>query len=457
MKILKFGGTSISTPIALKNVLTIVKKAVADKDSFTIVVSALQGVTDKLNILVELLKKSDQGHVSIFENIVEIHVNLACQILNREEAIAYAGSLKVYEKEIEDLIGKLFLQEKISKQDADKILSYGEIFSTSLISRYLRANLIAIDFVDSRELIVTNNNFGNASADLEVTTTRIRNYYKNNPGNKIVTGFIATNKNGEGTTLGRGGSDYTAAIFAIATRAISITKWTDVNGIMSADPKIVPDAFSLNCISYSMLLSLCEYNSKVVVHKKALIPLTKLGLPMIIKNTMDMNFLGTTVTDKSDQNTRVLSVIENCRQIKIAQSNTLSNRKLLQIKNIAKIIHSEYDGTVDYDVVIAPYSDLNNLEFLTNASLILDQLSLVVITVTGSDGAKDENVNHFNFVLKQSNIDLISVRKERDSVSFVIRQSDKTKAINILHRTLHANSSSETFNQPIQGVNLELQ
>ncbi len=437
MKVLKFGGSSISSPDSLNNVLTIASKYSGKGDTVIIVVSALFGVTDKLNLLIKLLKQGDHNYIMVFQHILEVHNSLAREVFNKSDLRIFQENILPFEKELEDFNSKLLFRGTVTNKDGDNILSYGELFSATLISHFLNTHSFGVDFLDARKLIFTNNNYGNASARKKVTTKNIRDYLRNNPGNKVVTGFIATTTDGSTTTLGRGGSDYTAALFGLATNAKSITKWTDVNGIMTADPKLVENAYSMNRISYRMLLNLCKYSSKVVVHRKAIIPLAKKGLPFIIRNTLNKGFVGTIVDNSDDEGSKVISVVDNCCQIKVNKNKVLTRELKAVLKNVSKLSSVVMENGESYQSYIVPKSAMARIALIGNY-ILQDNVDLVLITLSCTNGQKHNILRDIVLMMADQCIEVVVKKYNKYSVSIAVLQAQKHLAICTLHKEFMA-------------------
>jgi bifunctional aspartokinase / homoserine dehydrogenase 1 len=287
-KILKFGGSSVGTPKMIKQVGEIVKSA-SKKEQVAVVVSAFQGVTDQLLKCARLAAKNDKQLSEELKNLKERHVKAVNFLvrINKEkrQGLEYIESLF---DELGLVLGKISKEKAISDKNLDWVASFGERLSAYIISISMRGAY----FVDARQLVKTDNNFVNASVDFQKTNRRIKNYFRGKKGTPVITGFLGSNNKNETTTLGRGGSDYTAAIFGAALGVKVVEIWTDVDGVMSADPRLVKNAIVLPEMSYEEAIEMAYFGAKVI-HPATMLPAIKKEIPIVIKNTFNPQAPGT--------------------------------------------------------------------------------------------------------------------------------------------------------------------
>ncbi|ACF13824.1 aspartate kinase [Chloroherpeton thalassium ATCC 35110] len=297
MKVLKFGGSSIASSKRIKNVIQIIHNAVRN-DKIIVVVSAFGGVTD---LLIETGLKAEQGDASYRESLAKLeerHRQTAIELFSEDVYQDALLHLKKEFTEINNVLQGVFLLHERSAKSADLISSFGERLSAYLISRALTCEGIDASYVDARKLIRTDRNYGHACVSFEETNARIRAYIESDSALPVVTGFIASANDDTTTTLGRGGSDYTAAILAGALSAAEIQIWTDVPGLMSADPRRVKEAYTLPIISYAEAMELSHAGAKVL-HPYTVRPAVEQKIPLVIKNTFDPENPGTTIVEKA--------------------------------------------------------------------------------------------------------------------------------------------------------------
>jgi len=292
MKILKFGGTSVGSVQSISTVLNILKKETQNGENPVVVLSAMSGVT---NLLIAMAEQAAQGN-SFSQQLADLekkHFDVVKALLDVQQQNPVFTKLKIYFNELEDLLTGIFSLRELTAQTKDLVLSYGERCSTFMVSKIAAQYFPQAQFVNAAELIKTDSAFGHAKVNMELTEMLVRNYYYENTGRLLfVTGFISSNEAGRTTTLGRGGSDYTAAILGSALNASEIQIWTDVNGMMTADPRMVKKAFSLPELSYTEAMELSFFGAKVI-YPPTMIPAFLKKIPIVILNTFDTDFEGT--------------------------------------------------------------------------------------------------------------------------------------------------------------------
>ncbi|MFP3948991.1 MAG: aspartate kinase, partial [Longimicrobiales bacterium] len=249
LRVFKFGGTSVLDADRIFKVVELVSPAVREGISPIVVVSAFGGVTDRLLEMAELATAGDPGWEEALKEIEERHRatldRLAEDHVRDELDARISGAVE----ELEKLGRGISLVGECSRRIGDRLLSFGERLSAPLVAAAFRTRGVDADAVDAREIVVTDDNFGAARVLREETEERARKRLGKPGPVRVVTGFLGATVDGETTTLGRGGSDYTATLLGAALKVDRVEIWTDVDGIMSADPRIVPDAFSLEAVT----------------------------------------------------------------------------------------------------------------------------------------------------------------------------------------------------------------
>ena len=296
MKVLKFGGTSVGSAENIKTLLNIVAKEKLQSNPI-VVLSAMSGVTNLLTDMAERAERGEDYNASLKE-IEAKHFAVIRSLLPAAAQNPVFTRLKIFFNELEDLLQAVTNLRELSLQTKDQILSYGERCSSFMIAHIASQQFPEALYVNGSELIKTDSNFGQAKVDIELTEILINDFYQANAAKVIfVTGFIASNAAGRVTTLGRGGSDYTAAVWGSALNTEEIEIWTDVNGMMTADPRIVKKAFSLPELSYTEAMEFSYFGAKVI-YPPTMIPAFMKKIPIVIKNTFQPDFSGTYI--KSD-------------------------------------------------------------------------------------------------------------------------------------------------------------
>ena len=287
---MKFGGTSVGTPDSIKRVKQIVKEA---GDNVIVVVSALGGVTDKLISISKTAAQGDPSYRAALSEIILAHTLMVEQVIPQGEAREQLQiKVQALLNELQNIFQGIYLIKDISPKTSDTIVSYGERLSSTIC-----AELCGAQWFDSREFIKTEKKQGKNFLDTELTNKLIQETFSPLPRLSLVPGFISTDRDsGEVTNLGRGGSDYTAAIIAAALNADSLEIWTDVDGFMTADPRVISTAYTISELTYTEATELCNFGAKVV-YPPTIYPVCHKNIPILIKNTFNPEGKGTIIRE----------------------------------------------------------------------------------------------------------------------------------------------------------------
>jgi aspartokinase/homoserine dehydrogenase 1 len=317
MKILKFGGTSVGS---VENVRRIGEIVLNQQDRIIVVVSALGGVTDQLLVAAQ---RAASG-VKINGELISIrtrHEELIKGLFNEENSIKTIQALQPLFDELEKIVQGVTLIGELTPKTLDKILGFGERLSSILISRFLNVQLI-----DSLAVIRTDRNFGKANVDFELTYKLISEACSTIKQFAVAPGFISSAPDGSMTTLGRGGSDYTAALFAAAVHAECLEIWTDVDGFMTADPRVISKAYTIPMLTYSEAMELSHFGAKVI-YPPTILPVYQKSIPIHIKNTLNPDSEGTLICQSE----------ANVKDHPIKGISSISGITLFTIQEIEKI------------------------------------------------------------------------------------------------------------------------
>jgi aspartokinase/homoserine dehydrogenase 1 len=302
MNVLKFGGTSVGSHAAISCILGILKDAEHEGKTQTVVVSAFSGVTDTL---IDLARKSAAGDISykgLYENMLKRHTAAASHFLKGTEKKGAVTEINGLFSELSRILEGISLLGELSARTLDLVMSFGERLSAGLLARIFTANGIESAFLDARTLIKAGDRFGNAQYLASPTFENIRAFFGALPKKKapllVVTGFIASTMDGQTVTLGRGGSDLTAAIFGAALKADEVEIWTDVDGIHTADPRIVKNAFRIDEIQYAEAMEISHFGAKVLF-PPTVKPALEAGIPISIRNTFNPACAGTRIVSRA--------------------------------------------------------------------------------------------------------------------------------------------------------------
>lgn len=308
MKVFKFGGASVTSVERIQNMASIVK---AHQGSpLLIVISAMGKTTNALEKVAEaFFQERKEEALQLFEQVKQQHLNTAKYLLVKN-AVSGEAALKNFFTEVEWLLHDKPVRE--FDYYYDQIVCIGELLSTSIISSYLNEIGITNTWLDVRDIFRTDNNFREAAIDWHYTSKQVQLEVVpilNEGGMVITQGFIGATDENESTTLGREGSDYTAAVFANLLNAESQTIWKDVEGVMNADPKEFPEAQFIGELNYAEVIEMAYYGAQVI-HPKTIKPLQNKGIPLLVKCFLDPNLPGTIIHNKSIKNLPPIIVLK---------------------------------------------------------------------------------------------------------------------------------------------------
>ena len=293
---MKFGGTSVAHASNINKVIDIVLEAKKRDENIVVVVSALSGITDDLIMLASLASKGDFKYKTIFKAICGRHDQAIKELINSKNQEKILEEINKKYSELEEIVKNIFSIKKISPSSLDAIVSFGEQLSSYTIGEAIKSRGIPCEFVDSRDIIKTDDNFGSANVDLEKSYKLMSDCFKNKILS-IMGGFIGSTSKGEITTLSRGGSDYTASLVGAALDASVIEIWTDVDGIMTEDPKKMKYALLIPEITYEKAEEMA-YNGAKVIHPKTIRPAVLKNIPIYVKNTFNPTGSGTRISNQ---------------------------------------------------------------------------------------------------------------------------------------------------------------
>lgn len=313
MYVLKFGGSSVANANNIKIVADIL--CAYPHKPLVAVVSALGGITDQLLLTGDKAAAGDESYKELLASIEQRHLDTARQLLPVTNQSASLSKVKQYCNEIEDLCEGIFRLQELSDRTKDKLVSYGELLSSQLLTAYLQSREVTSVWLDSRSLIKTDNRYGNATVLEKETNALIGAAVQAGTAQIFVApGFIASNTQGFTTTLGRGGSDYTAAIYAAALNAAVLEIWTDVSGIMTADPRWVPNARPISRISYQEAMELSHFGAKII-YPPTIQPVMKRNIPVWVKNTFAAADAGTLIENQEYESSEKIRGISSISKI----------------------------------------------------------------------------------------------------------------------------------------------
>ena len=456
MKVLKFGGTSVGSSKNISKVIKIVKEESAS-ENIVVVVSAVGGITDKLLVAADKAINKDQSYKQDFKALRLKHIEVIDGLLSGDVHEATTDIVLEHLSRLEKLLDGVYLINELSPKTTDKLLSFGELISSLIIYEAMKSKGLNVQLKNSQNLIVTDSNFTNAAVNFEETNSNITTYFESNQ--KMVTilpGFISKSEQDEITTLGRGGSDYTAAIIAAALHASVLQIWTDVSGMFTSNPKMVKHAKPIAKLSYLEAIELSHFGAKVL-YPPTVQPVLRKNIPLLIKNTLAPEDAGTLIT----------KVVENGSEFPIKGISNINNVSLLTLQGngmvgipgfskrlFETLAHSKINviiitqassehsiciGVSDSDALAA--KAVIDKEFENEISLFkIDPLviepNLSIVAVVGDKMKSHQGISGKMFsTLGKNNVNIrvIAQGASERNISAVISETDVKKALNCLH------------------------
>ena len=456
MQVLKFGGSSVKNAANINKVIAIIKDKIKG-DKTIVVVSALGGITDLLLQCSKLASVGDETYKEKLKEAELRHLTTVKELLPLTRQSSVLSQVKTLCNEIEDICNGIFLLSELSERTKDRIVSYGEIISSQIIAAGLQANLGDCVWKDSRELIVTDTNFGAAVVDFDATNKKVQEYFDNSTASLfMMPGFIAANAAGVNTTLGRGGSDYTAAIYAAALHANVLEIWTDVSGMMTADPRLVSNVKIIPEISYQEAMELSHFGAKVI-YPPTIQPVRSKGIATWIKNTFAPEDKGTVIREEEaavdGNSTRGISSINSIALLSLEGSGMVGipgfSKRLFEAlasKKINVILitqsSSEHSICVGIDQANADEAqetiDTAFAHEIATKKLdpIVVEKNLAIVALVGDNMKSHPGISgkmFGNLGRNGVNVRAIAQGSSERNISAVISNNDVKKAINVLH------------------------
>lgn len=455
MQVLKFGGTSVANAENINKVVAIVKEKIKT-DTTVVVVSALGGVTDLLLNAAVLAAEGDELYKEKLVTVEQRHLEAVKELIPVAQQSQLLSLVKKSCNEIEDICNGIFLLRELTPRSKDRIGSYGEWLSSQIITAKLVSAGTSAVWKDARELITTNSDFTSAEVDFVTTNKKINDFFSATGSSLfILPGFIATDKNGVTTTLGRGGSDYTAAILASALQAKLLEIWTDVSGMMTADPRLTNNARIIPNISYQEAMELSHFGAKVI-YPPTIQPVMNKGIPVWIKNTFAPSDKGTvieSVTKGEGDIVRGISSINNIALLSLEGSGMIGipgfSKRLFEALSSEKInvilitqSSSEHsicvgiDGSLINKAKLAVDTAFANEIALLKVEPLKVETELSIVALVGESMKNHTGISGRMFSAMGRNgvnIRAIAQGSSEKNISAVISTKDVRKAINVLH------------------------
>ena len=450
MKVMKFGGTSVGSVNSILSVKQIVE---AVEEPVIVVVSALGGITDKLINTSQMAANGDSAYEKEYREIVNRHIEMVYTVIPAgNERTVLLDKVNELLSELKDIFQGIYLIKDLSSKTSATIVSYGERLSSIIVASLIKGAV----WYDSRNFIKTEKKHAKHILDSELTTRLVKETFQKLPEVALVPGFISTDKNsGEVTNLGRGGSDYTASVIAAALNADSLEIWTDVDGFMTADPRVISTAYTINELSYVEAMELCNFGAKVV-YPPTIYPVCHKNIPILIKNTFNPQGEGTIIKQEVNSGSKAIKGISsindtslitvtglgmvgvigvNFRIFKALAQNGISVFMVSQ----ASSENSTSIGVRNQDAALA--CEVLNEEFskeieMGEISPVVAEMNLATIAIVG------ENMKHTPGIagklfgtLGRNGISVIACAQgaSETNISFVVESKSLRKSLNVIH------------------------
>ena len=455
MQVLKFGGSSVANAENINKVVEIIKNRKSGSQTL-VVVSALGGITDLLLKTAAMAGANDESYKIILKEIEDKHLGAVQQLIPVQQQSSVLSLVKKMCNEVEDICNGIFLLRELSARTKDRIVSYGELLSSQIIAAKLNAAGLSAEWKDAREIIVTDSNYGMAAVDFIATDKKASTFFGASASSLfIIPGFIAADKNKVNTTLGRGGSDYTAAILAAAIDASVLEIWTDVSGMMTADPRLVNNSKHIPQISYQEAMELSHFGAKVI-YPPTIQPVMKKRIPVWIKNTFapeetgtviknEATATGTSIQGISSINKIVLLSLEGSGMIGIPG---FSKRLFEALANASINVILITQGSSEHSICVGIEEHASAMakevvdkafayEIETNkVDPIIVEKDLSIVAIIGDNMKNHSGISGKMFSALGRNgvsIRAIAQGSSERNISAVISTGDVKKAINVLH------------------------
>ncbi|AGC78418.1 aspartate kinase [Nonlabens dokdonensis] len=454
MKVLKFGGTSVGSAQNINRVISIVEE-LSSNHQIICVVSAVGGITDQLQQTGQLAQLGDTSYLDILADIEKKHFQLLDELIP-VNSYQVKTALEEKLKHLKSLLSGIYLINELSPKTLDKLLSFGEQLSSFIISETLIVRNLDASLKNTQDLILTDENFIKAHVFIRESNENITNYFRSSKHKiTILPGFVARSHNGNSTTLGRGGSDYTAALVAAALKSKELEIWTDVSGMYTANPKLVKQAYPIEQINYQEAMELSHFGAKVL-YPPSIQPVLELKIPIVIKNTLQPQDKGTYISSNAYQSGQSATGISNIDNIALL---TLQGSGMVGIPGFSKRLFEQLaldkinvilitQASSEHSICIAiDQTDIAKAESGINHMFsyeieqkklnpVLVENDLAIIALVGSNMKHLQGMSGKMFgALGRNNINIVAIAQGSSeiNISAVIDQKDVKKGLNTLH------------------------
>ena len=460
----KFGGTSLKDAGRIRRVADIVDSLEDDRSG--VVVSAMAGVTDELVDALDAARNRDRRYRDVLDELRRRHLDVLQQLIDEPAATSTASAIKDDFRDIEDVLRAVWLLGRASETARELVTGYGELWSARILAGLLAARGNSVDWLDARDVLVADREQLGPVIDWETSRSNLDGWLRSRtPDILVITGFVASTSDGIPTTLGRNGSDFSASIFGSLLGAAAVHIWTDVDGVMSADPRAVPDAEVLDELSYDEVMELAYFGAGVV-HPRAISPVVDAEIPLYIRNSFDPEVPGTRIhaagPSETDATVKGLAAIDSMALCNLEGSGMMgvpgiANRLFgaLRSAGISVVLISQ--GSSEYSICFAvPESDAPEIRDVVEQEFFSEfhhgQLRRIEVTtgcsilaVVGDGMSNMPGVaGKFFGALGKSgvNIRAIAQGSSERNISVVIDSDDRTRGLRAVHSAFYLSNQT---------------
>ena len=465
MKVMKFGGSSVKDAEKIRDVVSIVKieseKAQETDAGVAVVLSAMKGITDTLINCAELAEAGDEAYLESFKAIAQLEKSTFIELIGKDKETEALESLEAMLLELSEILMGVKMVKECSARSLDLISSFGERMNNTVAAAYMRSIGIDAEYVDTRELVLTDSNYGAAKVNYAESYKLIKERIKGVSGIAMITGFIGSNEEGVTTTLGRNGSDFTASIIAAATGSEVVEIWTDVDGVLSADPRSVKNAYVIPEISYQEAMELSYFGAEVI-HPYTMIPAVDRDIPILIKNTLNPSAPGTVIARNISRHSNPITGIASIKNTALIN---IEGNGMIGTPGIAsKVFGALADSAINV-IMISQASSEHSISLVfrsvqvdraleaLNRELSVELKSkriekfviredLEIISAIGDNMVGTPGIAGRIFsALGEAGISILSIAQgsSERSISFVIEKKHSDKALNTVHDAFFSN------------------
>ncbi len=455
MHVMKFGGSSVGTPDRIRNVIEIIARERARQKNLVVVFSAFEGITDQIIATSRLASRGDRKYLAGLKKIRDRHLGALVELVPARRRRSGEKFVREQLADLSNVLHGVLFTEELTDRTLDYTMSFGEILSTFIIAEALNASGIPCGYIDSRTLIKTDDTFGAGRVRYDLTSHLIRQYFQKHTGLQCACGFVASTTDNDTVTIGRGGSDLTASIFGAALSAREIEIWTDVDGVMTADPRKVEKAFSIPRMTYEEAMEMSHFGAKVI-HPPTMQPALDRNIPIRIRNTFNPEFKGTLIGKRDTSAGFLIKGISSIDEIALLR---IQGSGMTGIAGIGRRVFSALaeeeinvlmvtQASSEYSLCLAVHpgsaaAAKRLIEHELRFEIREHQIESVVIegdlsavAVVGANMRKKTGISGKLFqALGRNGINVVAIAQGSSelNISTIVSKADEAKALNALH------------------------